>query len=82
MPVEIPVVSAVPTAENLSWRYRTKRRPPLCVSPWLLYVRTLRYLLGPVGVHSVVMPLCARLLPLVYQLSWVSVATEVHGPKF
>ena len=49
----------------------------------MVRVRTSRYLLGAVGVHSVVVPSSGNVFvaPL-FQLLWLSVATSVHGPKF
>ena len=68
-------------SENFSWRNFTVRRPPL--NPWFVSVRTLRYLLGAVGVHSVVVWSSGNVLvPPFCQLLWLSVATFVHGPKF
>ena len=68
---------------NLSCRKRTVTLPPHPVSPWFVCVRTSRYLLGAVGVHSVVVPSSGNVfvLPL-SQVLWRSVATHVHGPKF
>ena len=43
-------------SENFSCKYFTVSTPPLEVYPWFVSVRTLRYLLGAVGVHSVVVP--------------------------
>ena len=40
----------------MSWRKRTVSLPPLAVLPWFVRVRTSRYLLGALGVHSVVVP--------------------------
>ena len=42
--------------ESLSCRNRTTSAPPTPLYPWLVSVRTSRYLLGPVGVHWVVVP--------------------------
>ena len=68
---------------NLSWRKRTVSLPPASVFPWFVRVRTSRYLLGRVGVHSVVVPSSGNVgVPPLCQVLWLSVATGVHGPKF
>ena len=55
---------------------------PPCFSPWFVSVRTSRYVLGEVGVHSVVVPLSGNVgVPPLCQVLWLSVATLVHGPK-
>eukprot|EP00964_Phaeocystis_antarctica_P045499 scaffold26193_cov60-Phaeocystis_antarctica.AAC.1 len=57
--------------------------PPLEVYPWFVSVRTSRYLLGAVGVHSVVVLSSGNVfVPPFCQSLWLSVATFVHGPKF
>ena len=57
--------------------------PPRRVGPWFVSVRTLRYLLGAVGVHSVVVPSSGNVFVWPFcQVLWLSVATFVHGPKF
>ena len=57
-----------------------------CFSPWFVSVRTSRYVLGAVGVHSVVVPSEVPSsgnvgVPPLCQVLWLSVATLVHGPK-
>ena len=67
-------IDQLPTA-NLSCSMATVKRVSFPVD-WLLSVRTSRYLLGAVGVPSVVTPLSNWVEAL-----WLSVATSVHGPK-
>ena len=66
-----------PTA-NLSCRYFTVRTPPLSLSPCLVSVRTRRYLLGALGVHSVVVPSLGNVFVLATAL-WVSVIVKPKG---
>ena len=70
--------------ESLSCRNCTWRIPPCPVYPWLVSVRTSRYLLGLVGIHLVVvLPSSGNLFgPPSCHLLWLPVATFVHGPKF
>ena len=57
--------------------------PPQRVSPWFVCVRTSKYLLGAVGVHSVVVPSLGNVfVPPLCQALCLSEATVAHGPKF
>ena len=71
------------TANNFSCRNCTVSLPPESVDPWFVSVRTRRYLLGALGVHSVVVPSSLKVFVCPFcQVLWLPVATGVHGPKF